>query len=121
MGNYNLFYIFEITEVEDSNYGELISVEATPINFEQRIDGRYVKSISEMKKDRFYFFYPKTGRYVNEIINIAKENRGEWEVNIDEFNCKFIELDGRQTTAYYYKSLQGRKNIWKLIKSLFKK
>ena len=46
------FYIFEITEVEDINLGELISVEATPINFKKKNDGSYVKSISESKKDR---------------------------------------------------------------------
>ncbi len=31
------FYIFEITEVEDINWGELISVEATPINFKKKM------------------------------------------------------------------------------------
>lgn len=115
------FYILEITEVEDIKRGDLISVEATPIHFEKRPDGRYVKSISEMKKDRYYFFYPKTKDYANELINIAKEKNGEWEVNFNDFNNKYIEIDNKQTMAYYHKSLMNRKNVWALIKSLFRK
>ncbi|WP_294590758.1 hypothetical protein [uncultured Phocaeicola sp.] len=115
------FYIFEITEVEDINLGELISVEATPINFKKKNDGSYVKFISESKKDRYYFFYPKEKKYIDNILHIAKSDMGEWEVNFEEFNCKIIELDNIKTSAFYHKSINNKKSIWQSIKSFIKK
>lgn len=115
------FYIFEIREVEDINWGELILVEATPINFEKRIDGRYVKSISESKKDRYYFFFPKEKKLIDNMLNIAKYENGEWDVNFEEFNCKIIELDNFKTSAFYHKSIKNKKSIWQSIKSFIGK
>lgn len=116
------FYIFEITEVEDVNFGDLIAVEATPINFERRSDGRCVKSVSESKRDRYCFFYPKEQKYIDEMLHIAKSNMGEWEVDFEEFDCKFIELDNIRTSAFYHKSITNKKkSIWQSMKSLIRK
>lgn len=121
MENCDWFYIFEIKEVEDINFGDLISVEATPINFSRRNNGSYIKSISESKKDRYYFFYPKEKQYIDNILHIAKSSMGEWKVNFEEFDFKVIELDNIRTSAYYHKSIKNKKSIWQSIKSFIKK
>lgn len=55
------------------------------------------------------------------MLNIAKYENGEWDVNFEEFNCKIIELDNFKTSAFYHKSIKNKKSIWQSIKSFIGK
>lgn len=118
---FNSYYIFEIKIATDENYGELLSVEATKVEFTKAPYGGYLKNVSENRYERDLFFFPNTPFYRDFLLNMAKANNGEWNVDFSKFNDKYIECDGIKRTAYYHKTIQKKKkSFWETIKTIFK-
>lgn len=88
------YKILNINGGEDSRFGEIVYVEANPI--EQNSYSEFF--ISHYYEKTQYFFYPNNESLIDELVSIAQS--GLWQPNMNDFKIEMMNFKGSRRQIF---------------------